>query len=136
MLQYIPLEKPTYCYQQITVSKYVSQNSYYKLNQEKTNLKPAVVYEFTGVYALPLLSFFIEDDFKIYQISHLESAKMRKAELRPVKNDSLDTNTIAKVYYTKELKEFSKQEKAYEELKEMSRHYQSLIYQSNDIIAV
>ena len=56
---------------------------------------------------------------------------MRKAEVRPVKNDSLDTNTIAKVYYTKELKEFSKQEKAYEDLKEMSRHYQFLIYQSN-----
>ena len=74
--------------------------------EERTNLKPAVVYEFTGVYALPLLSFFIEDDFKIYQISPLESAKMRKAEVRPVKNDSLDTNTIAKVYYTKELNNF------------------------------
>ena len=49
--------------------------------EERTNLKPAVVYEFTGVYALPLLSFFIEDDFKIYQISPLESAKMRKAVL-------------------------------------------------------
>ena len=31
-----------------------------KLIEVKTNLKPAVVYEFTGVYALPLLSFFIE----------------------------------------------------------------------------
>ena len=99
--------------------------------EERTNLKPAVVYEFTGVYALPLLTFLIEEGYKIYQISPLESAKMRKAELRPVKNDSLDTNTIAKVYYTKELKEFSKQEKAYEDLKEMSRHYQFLIYQSN-----
>lgn len=99
--------------------------------EERTNLKPAVVYEFTGVYALPLLTFLIEEGYKIYQISPLESAKMRKAEIRPVKNDSLDTNTIAKVYYTKELKEFSKQEKAYEDLKEMSRHYQFLIYQSN-----
>ena len=100
-----------------------------KLIEEKTNLKPAVVYEFTGVYALPLLSFFIEEDFKIYQISPLESAKMRKAEVRPVKNDSLDTNTIAKVYYTKELREFNKQDKVYEDLKEMSRHYRFLISQ-------
>ena len=99
--------------------------------EERTNLKPAVVYEFTGVYALPLLTFLIEEGYKIYQISPLESAKMRKAELRPVKNDSLDTNTIAKVYYTKELREFSKQDKVYEDLKEMSRHYQFLIYQSN-----
>ena len=99
--------------------------------EERTNLKPAVVYEFTGVYALPLLNFFIEEGYKIYQISPLESAKMRKAEIRPVKNDSLDTNTIAKVYYTKELREFSKQDKVYEDLKEMSRHYQFLIYQSN-----
>lgn len=97
--------------------------------EERTNLKPAVVYEFTGVYALPLLSFFIENDFKIYQISPLESAKMRKAEVRPIKNDSLDTNTIAKVYYTKELREFSKQDKVYEDLKEMSRHYRFLISQ-------
>lgn len=99
--------------------------------EERTNLKPAVVYEFTGVYALPLLTFLIEEGYKIYQISPLESAKMRTAELRPVKNDSLDTNTIAKVYYTKELREFSKQDKVYEDLKEMSRHYQFLIYQSN-----
>ena len=99
--------------------------------EERTRLKPAVVYEFTGVYALPLLTFFIEEGYKIYQISPLESAKMRKAEVRPVKNDSLDTNTIAKVYYTKDLREFSKQEKAYEDLKEMSRHYQFLIYQAN-----
>ena len=99
--------------------------------EERTNLKPAIVYEFTGVYALPLLTFLIEEGYKIYQISPLESAKMRKAEVRPVKNDSLDTNTIAKVYYTKELREFSKQDKVYEDLKEMSRHYQFLIYQSN-----
>ena len=99
--------------------------------EEKTHLKPAVVYEFTGVYALPLLSFFIEEDSKIYQILPLESAKMRKAEVRPVKNDSLDTNTIAKVYYTKELREFAKQNNLYEDLKEMSPHYQFLIYQSN-----
>ena len=100
-----------------------------KIIEEKTNLKPAVVYEFTGVYALPLLSFFIEEDFKIYQISPLESAKMRKAEVRPVKNDSLDTNTIVKVYYTKELRKFNKQDKVYEDLKEMSRHYRFLISQ-------
>ena len=99
--------------------------------EEKTDLKPAVVYEFTGVYALPLLSFFIEEGYKIYQISPLESAKMRKAEVRPIKNDSLDASTIAKVYYTKELREFRKQDDVYEDLKEMSRHYQFLIYQSN-----
>ena len=75
--------------------------------------------------------FFIEEGYKIYQISPLESAKMRKAEVRPIKNDSLDASTIAKVYYTKELREFRKQDDVYEDLKEMSRHYQFLIYQSN-----
>ena len=74
-----------------------------------------------------LLSFFIEEGYKIYQISPLESAKMRKAEVRPVKNDSLDTNTIAKVYYTKELMEFNRHEKVYDNLKEMSRHYQFML---------
>ncbi len=96
----------------------------YERLREKTSMLPSVVYEYTGVYALPLLSFFIGEDYKVYQISPLESAKMRKAEVRPTKNDSLDTGTIAKVYYTKQMNPFSPQGGIYDDFREMSRQYQ------------
>lgn len=75
--------------------------------KEKTGVNPSVVYEFTGVYAMPLLAFLIDSGFTIYQISPLESAKMRKAEIRPTKNDSLDCSTIAKFYYGRSLRPLS-----------------------------
>ncbi len=92
--------------------------------KEKTSAEPSVVYEHTGVYALPLLSFFTVENYRIYQISPLESAKMRKSSVRPTKNDSLDTGTIAKVYYSKRMNPFFPQKNVYDDFREMSRQYQ------------
>ena len=92
--------------------------------KEKTGVNPSAVYEFTGVYAMPLLAFLIDSGFTIYQISPLESAKMRKAEIRPTKNDSLDCSTIAKVYYGRPLRPLSIPDQTYSDLREMSRQYQ------------
>jgi hypothetical protein len=89
--------------------------------KEETKVNPSAVYEFTGVYAMPLLAFLIDSGFTIYQISPLESAKMRKAES---KNDSLDCSTIAKVYYGRPLRPLSIPDKMYSDLKEMSNQYQ------------
>ena len=91
---------------------------------EKTGVNPSAVYEFTGVYAMPLMAFLIDSGFTIYQISPLESAKMRKAEIRPTKNDSLDCSSIAKVYYGRPLRPLSIPDQTYSDLKEMSRQYQ------------
>lgn len=91
---------------------------------EKTGKKPSCICESTGVYSLPLVAYLLSLDFIVYQISPLESAKMRKAEIRPTKNDSKDCYTIAKVYYTKELKSMSVSDGMYSDLKEMSRQYQ------------
>ena len=49
---------------------------------------------------------------------------MRKAEIRPTKNDSLDCSTIAKVYYGRPLRPLSIPDQTYSDLKEMSRQYQ------------
>ncbi len=92
--------------------------------REATGSDPAAVYEFTGVYAMPLMAFLIDSGFTIYQISPLESAKMRKAEIRPTKNDSLDCSSIAKVYYGRPLRPLSIPDRTYSDLKEMSRQYQ------------
>ena len=91
---------------------------------EKAGANPSAVYEFTGVYAMPLMAFLIDSGFTIYQISPLESAKMRKAEIRPTKNDSLDCSSIAKVYYGRPLRPLSIPDRTYSDLKEMSRQYQ------------
>ena len=91
---------------------------------EKTGVNPSAVYEFTGVYAMPLTAFLVDSGFTVYQISPLESAKMRKAEIRPTKNDSLDCSTIAKVYYGRPLRPLSVPDRTYSDLKEMSRQYQ------------
>lgn len=96
----------------------------YERLKEKMSAEPSVVYEYTGVYALPLLSFFIGENYRIYQISPLESAKMRKASVRPTKNDSLDTGTIAKVYYSKQMNPYFPQGSIYDDFREMSRQYQ------------
>ncbi len=96
----------------------------YERLKEKTSAEPSVVYEYTGVYALPLLSFFLSEDYRIYQISPLESAKMRKASVRPTKNDSLDTGTIAKVYYSRRMNPYFPQGSIYDDFREMSRQYQ------------
>lgn len=98
--------------------------------KEQTGVAPAVIYEFTGVYAMPLLSYFISMNYRIYQISPLESAKMRKAEVRPTKNDSLDTTTIAKVYYSRDINPFVPHESIREDFREMSRQYQYELAQS------
>ena len=109
---------------------YAKVEEAYEMLKTKTGREPSVVYEFTGVYALPLLSFFVDRGWKVYQISPLESAKMRKAEVRPTKNDSLDTNTIAKVFYSRELRQFKAQDSVYDDLREMSRQYQYELEQS------
>ena len=70
------------------------------------------------------MAFLIDSGFTIYQISPLESAKMRKAEIRPTKNDSLDCSSIAKVYYGRPLRPLSIPDRTYSDLKEMSRQYQ------------
>ncbi len=92
--------------------------------KEKAGVNPSAVYEFTGVHAMPLVAFLIDSGFTIYQISPLESAKMRKAEIRPTKNDSLDCSTIAKVCYGRPLRPLSIPDQTYSDPKEMSRQYQ------------
>lgn len=92
--------------------------------KEKTGNNPSCILESTGVYSMPLVAFLLSSGFIVYIISPLESAKMRKAEIRPTKNDSKDCATIAKVYYTRALKSLSIAGDVYSDLREMSRQYQ------------
>jgi hypothetical protein len=90
----------------------------------RTGLAPSAVYEATGVYAAPLLNFLRGLGCPVYRISPLESAKMRKAEIRPTKNDSLDTGTIAKVFYSREIRRLAEEDGLRLSLREMGGELQ------------
>ena len=86
-----------------------------------------VVFESTGVYHRPLQTYLDEHDFKYTIISPLLSAKVRKSDIRGTKTDAKDCESIAKVFYLKELRIYSKIDEIYADLKEKSRYYDFLM---------
>ena len=86
-----------------------------------------VVIESTGVYHKALQTYLDEHDFKYTIISPLLSAKVRKSDIRGTKTDAKDCASIAKVFYLKELRIYSKTDEIYNDLKEKSRYYDFLV---------
>lgn len=86
-----------------------------------------VIFESTGVYHKALQTYLDEHDFKYTIISPLLSAKVRKSDIRATKTDAKDCASIAKVFYLKELRIYSKIEEIYDDLKEKSRYYDFLV---------
>ena len=104
-----------------------------KINQlvekirEETGSQPLAVYEHTGVYSHTLERYLDSAGIRRYEISPLESAKVRKSMIRPTKNDSLDYKTIAEVYYLRGIREVRNDSEAFVTLREMSRSYRYLL---------
>ncbi len=86
-----------------------------------------VIFESTGVYHRALQTYLDEHDFKYTIISPLLSAKVRKSDIRGTKTDAKDCASIAKVFYLKELRIYSKTDEIYSDLKEKSRYYDFLV---------
>ena len=86
-----------------------------------------VIFESTGVYHKALQTYLDEHDFEYTIISPLLSAKVRKSDIRGTKTDTKDCASIAKVFYLKELRIYSKTDEIYDDLKEKSRHYDFLV---------
>lgn len=86
-----------------------------------------VIFESTGVYHRSLQTYLDEHDFKYTIISPLLSAKVRKSDIRGTKTDAKDCASIAKVFYLKELRIYSKTDEIYSDLKEKSRYYDFLV---------
>ena len=61
--------------------------------------EPTVAFEDTGVYGRPLIAFLESKGIKAARMSPLLSAKVAKANDKPVKTDAIDCSTIAEVYY-------------------------------------
>lgn len=86
-----------------------------------------VIFESTGIYYKPLQTYLDEHDFKYTIISPLLSAKVRKSDIRGTKTDAKDCASIAKVFYLKELRIYTKIDEIYADLKEKSRYYDFLV---------
>lgn len=86
-----------------------------------------VIFESTGIYHKPLQTYLDEHDFKYTIISPLLSAKVRKSDIRGTKTDAKDCASIAKVFYLKELRIYTKIDEISADLKEKSRYYDFLV---------
>lgn len=86
-----------------------------------------VIFESTGIYHKPLQTYLDEHDFKYTIISPLLSAKVRKSDIRGTKTEAKDCASIAKVFYLKELRIYTKIDEIYADLKEKSRYYDFLV---------
>ena len=95
--------------------------------REETGSNPVAVYEYTGVYSHTLERYLDSIGMRRYAISPLESAKVRKAMIRPTKNDSLDCRTIAEVYYLRTLREVRNDDEIHDSLRDMGRFYHYLL---------
>lgn len=86
-----------------------------------------VIFESTGIYHKALQTYLDEHEFEYTIISPLLSAKIRKSDIRGTKTDAKDCASIAKVFYLKELRIYSKIDEIYADLKEKSRYYDFLM---------
>jgi transposase len=86
-----------------------------------------VIFESTGVYHKALQTYLDEHDFKYTIISRLLSAKVRKSDIRGTRTDAKDCSSIAKLFYLKELRIYSKMDEIYSDLKEKCRYYDFLV---------
>ena len=86
--------------------------------RKEYNEDPIVIFESTGVYHKALQTYLDEHDFRYTIISPLLSAKVRKSDIRGTKTDAKDCSSIAKVFYLKELRIYSKTDEIYDDLKD------------------
>ena len=102
------------------------QNLKEKIRKEY-NEECIVIFESTGVYHKALQIYLDEHKFQYIIISPLLSAKVRKSDIRGTKTDTKDCASIAKVFYLKELRIYSKTDEMYDDLKDKSRYYDFLV---------
>ena len=106
-----------------------------KIDEVKTKTKedPVVVFESTGVYHLPLLRFLQNNQIDFIIVSPLESAKVRKSNIRSTKTDKRDCKNIARVYFIKDFDLYTKQDDIYQNMRNLNRYYHYLTEQVRKI---
>ena len=74
--------------------------------EKQAHKKPKFVFEFTGIYHECIAKYIQSIGLDLYAISPLESAKVRKSQIRVTKTDSKDCLNIATVYYMRNIRKF------------------------------
>lgn len=87
--------------------------------EKQAHKKPKFVFEFTGIYHECIAKYVQSLGLDLYAISPLESAKVRKSQIRVTKTDSKDCLNIATVYYTRHIRKF---ESDNDDIKALSRN--------------
>ncbi|MDL2276112.1 IS110 family transposase [Breznakia sp. OttesenSCG-928-G09] len=82
------------------------------------------IFESTGVYHKVIQHFLEQKNKKFIMISPLQSAKVRKLDLRAAKTDKLDPMYIAKAYYMLDIDMNVKKQEVYDELMQLDRYYE------------
>ena len=102
--------------------------------EKQTHQNVAFVFEYIGVYHESILAYVLSVGLDAYPISPLESAKVRKSNIRPVKTDSKDCTNIAETFYKREEKHLNKKYVSDQSsVRALSRHRRSLM---NELRAV
>ena len=91
--------------------------------EKQTRKKPKFVFEFTGIYHECIAKYVQTIGLELYAVSPLESAKVRKSQIRVTKTDSKDCLNIATVYYTRIIRKF---ESDNNDIKALSREKRSI----------
>ena len=91
----------------------------------ETHQKPKFVFEFTGIYHECIAKYVQSLGLDLYAISPLESAKVRKSQIRVTKTDSKDCLNIATVYYTRRIRKFESDNNDIKSLSRSKRYVRS-----------
>ena len=91
--------------------------------EKQAHKKPKFVFEFTGIYHECIAKYIQSIGLDLYAISPLESAKVRKSQIRVTKTDSKDCLNIATVYYTRNIRKFESENN---DIKALSRNKKNI----------
>ncbi len=106
-----------------TLTEFNKIKDLYNKLVDLTNLKPLVIFEYTGVYHKCLIQFLELEKYDYHAVSPLKSAKHRNSEIRNAKTDKRDCKNLADMFYSDKLGTFYKHNSLYTNLKELNRAY-------------
>lgn len=116
----------------------------FKSIRDKAQSDPLILFEYTGCYHRTLQTYLESKNFSFVPIPPLVAAKVRKSDIRDVKTDRRDCETLSKVYYENKLKRYYKGTDEENRLRDIHKsyckcmkHYQMLnvnLLESIDII--
>jgi len=83
--------------------------------------RPIIVLESTGHYSPRLVHFFSKNEFEVFLVNPLQSHYIKNSSIRKVKNDKVDAEELARLYFICDLRQYRSSNNSIENLKVLSR---------------